>query len=72
MLLGGLYGAIGILVNVMVTPIIGITLLVTANMFGEIGGSVIMDATGFMTHKIKMNKWRYIGLLCIFAGVFMV
>lgn len=72
MLLGGLYGAIGIFINVMITPIIGIALLITGNMFGEIGGGVLMDATGFMTHKIHMNKWRYIGMLCIFAGVLLV
>ncbi len=72
MLLGGVYGGTGVCLNVIVTPIIGVALLVTANLFGEIGGGMFLDMFGILTEKIKMNKWRYAGMLLIFIGVFMV
>lgn len=72
MLLGGVWGSIGIFINVSVTHIIGVGILVTANLFGEIGGAMILDATGFLAEKQKMNAWRYIGMLLIFAGVLLV
>lgn len=72
MLLGGVYGGTGVCLNVIVTPVIGVALLVTANMFGEIFGGMVLDIFGVLTAKIKMNAWRYAGMLLIFAGVFLV
>lgn len=73
MLLGGLYGAAGVLFNLIAAPYTGIVLVTIAGMLGQIGGALIVDNFGFFrTQKIHMNKMRYLGFAVIAAGLIIV
>jgi transporter family-2 protein len=68
--LPGLYAILGILGNVISTPIIGVGLVMAGIMFGQIGGGMVVDTLGwFQSRKIKVSKGRVIALICIGIGI---
>lgn len=70
MMIGGLYGAFGIFLNTATTPILGIALLVTAGMLGQLVGGSVIDHFGLLKSPvIKTEKWRVLGMLTIAIGV---
>ncbi|MGI6212578.1 MAG: DMT family transporter [Anaerovoracaceae bacterium] len=73
MLIGGLYGATSVFINVLVTPHLGVTLMIAANTFGQLGGAMVIDSRGLLrTEKISLSIWRLIGSLLVLAGVILV
>ncbi len=73
MILGGLYGAIGVFCNTVAVTYLGVVLLMAALMFGQLAMAVVIDATGILlSPKVKTDKYRVVGIICIAAGVALV
>jgi len=73
MLIGGLYGAIGVTTSILSIPHLGSALLIAAMMLGQLLGGLVIDSFGwFRTKKIPLNTWRVTGILTILAGVLIV
>lgn len=73
MLLGGAYGSIAIFLNIIATPYLGIALLMTGIMLGQLSGGILVDSFGlFRTDKVKMNTCRYIGIIVLALGVILI
>lgn len=68
--LPGVYAILGILGNVISTPIVGVGLVMAGIMFGQIGGGMLVDTFGwFQSRKIKVSKGRAGALICIGIGI---
>lgn len=73
MVIGGSYGVVLVVFNIIATPYLGVALVVAAAMFGQLGGAIVVDACGLLkSPKIKMNAWRYLGVAAIAIGVILV
>ena len=73
MLLGGLYGAIGVFCNTVAVTYLGVVLLMAAMMCGQLAMAIVVDATGiFQSPKVKTDKYRVFGIICIAVGVVLV
>jgi len=70
MLVGGLYGATAIYLNIVCTPHLGVALLVSAGMLGQLSGGFAVDTLGLLgSHRVPMNAKRLAGILIIAVGV---
>ncbi len=70
MTIGGPYGATVVFINVVAVPHLGTAILLICTMLGQLGGGMLVDTFGLLrTAKIKMNSWRYAGILVIALGV---
>ena len=73
MVLGGVYGAIVVFVNIVGVPYLGAALVVATAMFGSLTGALFIDNYGWLrAARVDMNKWRYIGVGVIALGVILV
>lgn len=73
MLLGGLYGAIAVFCTTVAVTYLGVVLLMAAMMFGQLAMAIIVDATGILQSiKVKTDKYRVFGIICIAVGVILV
>lgn len=71
--LGGVYGTIVVLIVIAVTPILGVGLLVSAQMCGQLTGGMIIDARGWLgCHRIPVSSWRVAGIVAVAAGVIII
>lgn len=70
MTIGGTYGAAIVLINILATPHLGVAALLITTMLGQLTAGTIVDSYGLLrAYKIKMNVWRYVGLVVIAIGV---
>lgn len=70
MTIGGPYGATVVFINIVAVPHLGTAVLLICTMMGQLGGGMLVDSFGLLrTAKIKMNSWRYAGVLIIALGV---
>ena len=70
MLTGGVYCFINIFLNLTVVKYLGAALLAACFMFGQLGGSTVVDTFGLLrSEKIALNRPRTAGLLCILLGI---
>jgi len=73
MLLGGVYGATIVFINLISIPHLGSAFLLIAITLGQLTGGMLVDSFGLLrTAKIKMNSWRYTGMAVIAIGVIIV
>ena len=71
--LGGVYGTAIVLIVITVTPILGVGLLVSAQMFGQLTGGMIIDSKGWLgCKKIPVTPKRVGGVLLVAAGVLVI
>ena len=73
MLLGGVYGAAIVFINMTAVVHLGSAFLMICVMLGQLGGGMLVDSFGLLkTAKIKMNSWRWAGMAVIAIGVVIV
>jgi len=73
MTIGGPYGATVVFINIVAVPHLGTAVLLICTMLGQLGSGMLIDAFGLLrTAKIKMNPWRYAGMLIIALGVVII
>lgn len=73
MLTGGLYGAAVVFFNIVATPYIGVTIVVSAAMFATLAGGLIIDRFGLLRAQVlRGNGLRTIGVVVIAIGVLIV
>lgn len=73
MVLGGVYGAAGVFLNTVAVSYLGVVLLMAALMFGQLAMAVVIDATGILqSPRVKTDKYRVWGIICIALGVCLV
>lgn len=73
MLLGGVYGATIVFINMVSVVYLGSAFLMIATMLGQLTGGVLVDSFGLLkTSKIKANSWRWAGMAVIAVGVVIV
>ena len=71
--LGGVYGTTIVLIVITVTPILGVGLLVSAQMFGQLTGGMIIDSKGWLgCKKIPVTPKRVGGVLLVATGVLVI
>lgn len=70
MLFGGLFGVVGIFLNLYTVTAIGAALQAASGMVGQLLGGIIIDTTGLCSSpRVKVTKLRIAGILIITAGV---
>jgi len=70
---GGVYGVAIVILAVRSTPVIGVGLMVTCQMLGQLGGGMVIDAFGLMrTPRVRMDGWRIAGVGAIGLGIVLV
>lgn len=68
--LGGFYGTIIVLIVIATTPILGVGLLVSAQMFGQLTGGMLVDSRGwFNCKRIPISSWRAAGVIAVGLGI---
>lgn len=68
--LGGMYGTFIVLIVIAVTPILGVGLLVSAQMLGQLAGGMLVDSRGLLgCQRIPITKLRVAGVLLVATGV---
>lgn len=73
MFTGGFYGSFAVFVNTIATPYLGVALLVTAMMLGQLSGGMIIDTLGLLrAKKQSANAFRVCGVLVILIGVIVI
>ena len=61
------------LIVITVTPILGVGLLVSAQMFGQLTGGMVIDSKGWLgCKKIPVTPKRIGGVLLVAAGVLVI
>ena len=71
--LGGIYGTAIVLIVITVTPILGVGLLVSAQMAGQLTGGMLIDSRGWLgCKKIPVTPKRIGGVLLVAAGVLVI
>lgn len=71
--LGGVYGTIVVLIVIAATPALGVGLLVSAQMCGQLTGGMIIDAHGWLgCRRIPVSAWRVSGIAAVAAGVIII
>lgn len=71
MLIGGLYGVLGIFLNLYVVQFLETTILVSCSMIGQLSCGLFIDTFGLIqTEKRKINILRIFGILVIALGIF--
>lgn len=67
---GGLYGACGVFVIALTTPLIGVGIVVSTFALGQLIGGYVIDALGLMRcPKVKLDRQRLVGILLLAIGV---
>jgi transporter family-2 protein len=70
---GGLYGAVFVALAAYAVPRTGVTLFLTIAIAGQLFMALILDRIGaFGVPRIEIGAPRLIGVLLVFAGVFLV
>ena len=68
--LGSAYGTAIVLIVITATPILGVGLLVSAQMLGQLTGGMLIDSKGWLGCKrIPVTRKRIYGVLLVAAGV---
>lgn len=68
--LGGAYGTAIVLIVMSVMPILGVGLLVAAQMLGQLTWAMIVDARGWLgCVRIPISTWRIAGVIFVATGV---
>lgn len=68
--LGGVFGAVYVMLVVFATPSLGVGIVMGALMLGQLGGGVVLDAYGLMgCPKQTITRWHGIGIVLIALGV---
>lgn len=71
--LGGMYGTAINLIVIITTPILGVGLLVCAQMAGQLTGGMLIDSKGWLgCKKIPVTPKRIGGVLLVAAGVLVI
>lgn len=71
--LGGLYGAYGVTVTILATPILGVAFTMAGMMLGQMSGGVVLDQGGYLgLPKISAHPFRIAGIMCIAVGIAVV
>lgn len=71
--LGGLFGAAFVAMAVKATPTLGVVLLVSCAIAGQMIGSVVIDQFGMLGLPVRtLTPGRVVGLVLVFAGVVLV
>lgn len=69
-LVGGAYGIVYTIANVVATPIIGVGLMMACGMLGQLSGGMAVDTWGLLeAPRVKVDRWRIVGILVIAAGI---
>lgn len=72
-LIGGFLGAFLVFTTIIVTPKLGVVLIVTAIMLGQLIMSMIIDNFGLLqTVPVPLSPWRVVGVMFIAIGIFCV
>eukprot|EP01083_Nonionella_stella_P137520 418386_1 len=67
---GGLFGALFVFSTIMISPVIGFSLMFTANICGTLVGALLCDHFGFLGFTVhKMSRWKALGALLTISGV---
>lgn len=70
MVTGGLFGVVGIFLNLLTVTAVGAALQAACGMVGQLLGGVVIDSTGICgSPKVKINGMRISGIIVISAGV---
>lgn len=70
MMTGGLYGSIAVLAGIIATPVTGVALAMACTLLGQLACGIAVDSTGILrSEKMKMNGWRYAGVIVILIGI---
>lgn len=70
---GGIIGALYVMTNAYINPIIGTGSVVIINLLGNLSGGIIFDKFGLMgTSKKKISYLQYFGIIMIVIGVILV
>ena len=73
MLTGGAYGAANVVFTIIATPVLGVALVMSISMLGQLTCALLIDSFGLMrAKKIPMNHLRLAGIVLIAAGIVMV
>ena len=68
--IGGLFGAVYVTMILGAVPRVGTAAAVTAAIFGQLVGAMILDQFGWLgVPRIPLNPWRLLGALLVLAGV---
>ena len=68
--LGGVFGAVYVMLVVFATPSLGVGIVMGALMLGQLGGGVVLDAYGLMgCPKQTITRWHGMGIVLIALGV---
>ena len=71
--IGGLFGAVYVTLVLVAVPKIGTAAAVTAAIFGQLIGAMILDQFGWLgVPRIPLNPWRILGAVLVLAGVFLM
>lgn len=71
--LGGFYGTCIVMIVITATPILGVGLLVSAQMAGQLTGGMLIDSKGWLgCKKIPVTFKRVCGVLLVAAGVVLI
>jgi len=71
--IGGIFGVLFVLSSIYLVPRIGSTMMFMAFITGQVLTSVIIDHFGlFGLSKISLNVTRSLGIILLFAGLFLV
>lgn len=72
-LIGGFLGAFLVFTTIIATPKLGVVLVVTGIMLGQLVMSMIIDNFGLLqTPAVPLNPWRIVGIILIAIGVLCV
>lgn len=71
--LGGIYGTAVATIVVATTPVLGVGLLVSAQMCGQLAGGMVVDARGWLNcDRIPVSPWRIAGVLAVAMGMLLL
>jgi transporter family-2 protein len=70
---GGLFGALFILMAVVVTPVLGAALMLSASIVGQLGAALVIDHFGlFGGTVIRVSPTRVLGVVLLGLGVVLI
>ena len=72
-LIGGLLGAFLVFTTIVSTPKLGVGLVITGIMLGQLVMSMIIDKYGLLqTSAVPLSPWRILGVALITVGIFCI
>lgn len=72
-MIGGLYGIAYTVANVVATPVIGVGMMMSCGMLGQLAGGMAVDSLGLLeAPRVRVDGWRIAGVAVVAAGILLI